>query len=127
MPKSKLLKTWLRWRTDYEPWKTGSGHMTQEPLSYQLGLLVLGNHQPPTSRNAILLYLLVLSQTILTLYLHTNESDSNIAKESKSHLAILLRLALALRSRETRKGTLREYLKETLVYTRLGVRRSLRL
>ena len=64
---------------------------------------------------------------ILILYLHTNESNSNIAKELKLYLAILLRLALALGSRETRKGTLREYLKETLVYTRLGVRRSLRL
>ena len=73
------------------------------------------------------LHILVLSQTILTLHLHTNKSDSNIAEESKSRLATLLRLALALGSRETRKKTLREYLKETLVYIRLEVRRSLRL
>ncbi len=101
--------------------------MTQGPLSYRLGLLALGNHQPLTSRNAILLYLLVLSQTILTLYLHTSKSDSGIAEESKSYLATLLRLALALGSGETGKETLRGYLKETLVYTKLGVRRSSRL
>ncbi len=64
---------------------------------------------------------------ILTLHLYTDESDSNIAKESKSLLAILLRLALVLESKETRKKTLKEYLKETLVYTKLEVRRSSRL
>ncbi len=64
---------------------------------------------------------------ILTLHLYTNESNNDIAEESKSLLAILLRLALALESRETRKKTLKEYLKETLVYTKLEVRRSLRL
>ena len=69
----------------------------------------------------------VLSQTILTLHLPTDKSDSNVAEESKLHLAILLRLALALGSRETRRETLREYLKETLVYIRLEVRRSSRL
>jgi len=64
---------------------------------------------------------------ILILYLYTNKSNSNIVKESKSLLAILLRLALALESKETRKKTLKEYLKETLVYTKLKVRRSSRL
>ena len=73
------------------------------------------------------MYLLVLNQTILTLHLYTDESDSNIVEESKSRLATLLRLALALGSRETGKKTLREYLKETLVYTKLEVRRSSRL
>src|SRR6266487_6129556 len=87
-------------------------------------LLALGNYQRPTSRSTILLYLLVLSQTILTLYLYTDESDNDIAEESKSLLAILSRLALALESRETRKETLRGYLKETLVHTGPGVRRS---
>ena len=62
---------------------------------------------------------------ILTLHLLTCENATT--KESKSHLAILLRLALALGSRETRKETLREYLRETLAYIRLEVRRSLKL
>src|SRR5437016_8744795 len=62
---------------------------------------------------------------ILTLHLLTRENAT--AEESKSHLAILSRLALALGSGETGKETLREYLKETLVYIRLEVRRSLRL
>ena len=62
---------------------------------------------------------------ILTLHLLTHKNAT--AKESKSHLAILLRLALALGSGETRKKTLREYLKETLVCTKLEVKRSLRL
>ena len=102
--------------------------MIWQPLNHLPGLLiVLGNRQHPSNKSTILLHILVLSQTILTLHLHTNKSNSNIAKESKLHLAILLRLALALGSGETGRETLREYLKETLVYIRLEVRRSSRL
>jgi len=62
---------------------------------------------------------------ILTLHLLTHENATT--KESKSHLAILSRLALALGSGETGKETLREYLRETLAYIRLEVRRFSRL
>ena len=64
---------------------------------------------------------------LIVAHLPTNKSDNNVAKESKLHLAILLRLALALESRETRKEILREYLRETLIYITREVRRSLRL
>jgi len=89
--------------------------MIQVLLNHRPGLLTaLGTRQRPTSKNAIPLPFLVLSQTTLTIvYVYIDESDSDIAEESKSHLAIPLRLALALGSRETRKETLREYLKET--------------
>ena len=56
----------------------------------------------------------------------TSISVDSIARESKSHLAILLGLALALESRETRRETLKGSLKETLRPTKLEARKFLR-
>jgi hypothetical protein len=60
-------------------------------------------------------------------WITTAISDSDVLEESRLHLAILLRLALALESGETGKEILREYLRETLICIIKEVRRSSRL
>ena len=69
---------------------------------------------------------MTLSLALLILY-NTNISDSTILKESRLYLAILSRLALAFKSRVTRNGISSEYSKETLIYTRGELRKSLKL
>jgi hypothetical protein len=106
MPESKPLKIWPKWKIGFGPWKIANGHMTL-PLNHLPGHLpALGHYQYPTSRSAILLHLRVLTQTTLTIvHMPTGINDSGTAGESKSHLAILSRLALALESGETGEET----------------------
>jgi hypothetical protein len=54
-------------------------------------------------------------------------SDSDVLEGLRLHLAILLELALALESGETRKEILRGYLRETLICITGELRRYLRL
>ena len=67
-----------------------------------------------------------LNLALLILY-NTGISNDTIPKESRLYLAILLRLALAFKSRVTRNRISSEYSKETLIYTREKLRKSLRL
>ena len=69
---------------------------------------------------------MILSLALLILY-NTGISNNTIPKESRLYLAILLRLALAFKSRVTRNGILSEYSKETLICTREELRKSLKL
>ena len=69
---------------------------------------------------------MILNLALLILY-NTGISNSTILKESRLYLAILLRLALAFKSRVTRNGILSEYSKETLICTGEELRKSLRL
>ena len=69
---------------------------------------------------------MILSLALLILY-NTNISNNAIPKESRLYLAILLRLALAFKSRVTRNRILSEYSKETLICTREELRKSLKL
>ena len=68
---------------------------------------------------------MTLNQALQTLY-NTTTNNNNTPKESKSHLAILLRLALVFKSRVTRNAILNEYSKETLKPTRKDPKRSLK-
>ena len=69
---------------------------------------------------------MILNLALLILY-NTGISNSAIPKESRLYLAILSRLALAFKSRVTGNRILSEYSKETLIYTREELRKSLRL
>jgi hypothetical protein len=63
----------------------------------------------------------------LVTWITTAISDSDVLEELGLHLAILLRSALALESRETGKEILRGYLRETLICITRELRRYLRL
>ena len=69
---------------------------------------------------------MILNLALLILY-NIGISNSTILKELRLYLAILLRLALAFKSRVTGNGISSEYSKETLIYTREKLRKSLRL
>ena len=69
---------------------------------------------------------MILNLALLIPY-NTGIRNSAIPKESRLYLAILLRLALAFKSRVIRNRISSEYSKETLTYTREELRKSLRL
>ena len=136
MFKLRLLRKQLKQKTDFSFQRARSTSIIQKPLKTTnqnarsitlIPYYLIG----PLLRNPLIYSLLLpiatLNLVLLVTQITTTISDSNVLKGLRLHLAILLGLALALESRETRREILRGYLRETLIYIIGELRRYLRL
>ena len=133
------LRKWHEWKTDLKLQRAESDLDQSSlapfypsrslPLDYHPLIEVLGT--PLATIITQLLYDLQLSKTIQILALQIlwntliNAGDS--LKESRSHQAILSRLALALENRATGRKKWNKSLEETLTLTKLALKGSSRL
>ena len=132
MPKSKPLRKQPKQKTNSSSQKTENASIIQRPqrtiIQTTLPTILIPYY---LLGNPSLIYLLLLSVAIPNLVLlvtqtTTTISNSNVLEGLRLHLVILLRLALALRSKETRKETQKGYLKETQISTKRGLKRFLK-